>query len=179
MKRILVLGVLVGGIGLGFTATATAAQFLYKQAAGKQLVLHDSVRVPVGTATVYFQGGAVVSAGGLNEFIPYCALVVDRLSETSQRVPAGSYRIVKLFPYEDEDANLGSVNKLVGTRGWGFYKVGVNTEYYFMTRLKLASTTIPKLLYLDCGSLWDYSIGDHISVTEFKNAVGPWLSLAP
>ncbi|HEC11695.1 MAG TPA: hypothetical protein ENI80_00330 [Acidiferrobacteraceae bacterium] len=178
MKRMLILGVLIWSFGLSFGAMAGDDQLLYKQTASKQLVLHQPVRIPADTATAYFQGGAVVSANDLDEFSPYCALVVASVSETSQQVPAGRYRIVKLFPYDEEQSSLTPI-RVAGINGWVVASGDANTDHSFMTRIKLASITTPKLLYLDCGALWDYSIGKHITSEQFNYTVGSWLSLAP
>jgi len=178
MKRILILGVLIGSFGLGLGAMASDTQFLHEQTASTQLVLHQSVRIPAGTATAYFQGGVVVSANDLNEFVPYCALVVATVSETSQQVPAGRYRIVRLFPYDEEQSSLAPI-RVAGINSWVVASGDANTDHSFMTRIKLASATTPKLLYVDCGALWDYNIGRYITSEQFGYAVGAWLSLAP
>jgi hypothetical protein len=159
----------------GCATAGQAIDFLHRTPAGATLELRKAYEIPAGTASVYFQGGRVVSYVELDEYYPHCWLVSKRVAETVRAVAPARYRIRRVVYGEDDIVRrpLQLASNL--TIGGG----SPRTSYRFNTRLDLEPWGAPTLLYLECGQLADYAIGRHISVQEFRQAVGAYMSIRP
>jgi hypothetical protein len=67
---------------------------LFGQLTGGQFTLHREVSIAPGRVRLIFQEGT--ASQGASELQPRCELVVRRLLETPQTIPAGNYRIGKV-----------------------------------------------------------------------------------
>lgn len=56
--------------------------------AGSRLVLRQDISVPAGRASLFIQGGRVVSYSEINVYRAHCRLGVSRVKDTVQTVPA-------------------------------------------------------------------------------------------
>lgn len=162
-------------------AWAAQGGYLDKVSPGSRLYLNQGIAIPAHTATVYFQGGRVVSPADLDEYYPHCLLLSRVVGQQAQPVPAGEFEIRRVFRYDEEHSRVGPASvQVAGSRMTiGDSGNGGRTTYYFTTRLTLASTAFPNAMYFECRHLSDYAIGDYIRLAEFEQAVGPLWSLHP
>jgi hypothetical protein len=181
MKRLLTLiFALLGPVAMSLAAS----DYLYHTAAGSRLVLNQPIEIPAHTATVYFQGGRVVSPADLDEYYPHCLLLSRVVAEQSQAVPPGEFVVRRAFPYEEEHSRAGSepvhlAGLGIGIGVGGTAGGGARTSYYFTTRFELTSTSFPDAMYFECRHISDYAIGEHIREDEFSQVVGGLWNLRP
>jgi len=182
MKRLLTL--VFGLLGSVTLSLAAAGEFLYRTAPGSRLVLNQPIEIPAHTATVYFQGGRVVSPAELDEYYPHCLLLSRVVGQQPQPVTPGEFAVRRAYRYEEEHSRLDSepvhlagfgIGVGIGAAGGD----GARTSYYFTTRFELAPASFVDALYFECRQISDYAIGEHIRVDEFKQVVGNLWSLTP
>lgn len=180
MKRVLLSFIIM--VGGGQAAANDQQEYLYKVPPGTRLVLQQPVTIPLGTATVYFQGGGVVGEDDVDEYYPHCALLSRVVGVVPQTISAGTFTITRVFPFEEEHNTSSRMLRHYAGSGSGFITVGLGvasaeTTYYFATRLLLQADAIPDIMYLECRQMSEYDIGDHLRISEFKQAVGSLMSL--
>ncbi|HEC12375.1 MAG TPA: hypothetical protein ENI80_03855 [Acidiferrobacteraceae bacterium] len=180
MKRVILSFILI--VVGGQAAADDQNQYLYKLSPGTRLVLQRPVVIPLGTATVYFQGGRVVSEDDVDEYYPHCALLSRVVSVLPQTVAAGTFTITRVFPFEEEHNTSGRMLPRYAGSGAGFIAVGLvlasnETSYYFSTRLLLRADAMPDIMYLECRQISEYDVGEHLRIGEFRQAVGSLMSL--
>ena len=85
------------------TGVREGSPYLHRSLApGDRLVVNETITVPHGARTVYFQGGAPQPARGLSIWYPSCRLVLADASDTDRTITGGVWRISGFQLFEQD-----------------------------------------------------------------------------
>lgn len=153
--------------------TGDAAR-LFTVKPGAILRLNRAVTMPAGTATVYLQGGRLRSYAGRDLYRPNCEFMVRTVAEKPRVIQPGDFTVTRVIHGADYYASNGMVAALGASTGFDGAPM-----YSFVTELQLHSNAQPDVLRLSCSQVADYSIGEYVSLRDFKLAVGRYFTLIP
>jgi hypothetical protein len=153
------------------------AAWLYAVKPGATLRLNKVITMPAHTATVYLQGGRFRSYSSRDLYRPNCEFVVRTVAEKPRQVQPGDFAVTRVTHGEDYYAAAAMVAGLGISVGVG--DASPSNTYNFVTELTLHSDSQPDVLYLSCAQVADYPTGEHITLGEFKQAVGSYFTLIP
>jgi hypothetical protein len=127
-----------------------------------RLLLHKPLTVP---------GGTTVATLGKGDRL--CELEIRTLSTERRQVQPGEFRITQVAQYTaPEVAGLLMIPNLP--------PIGLDDSVaWYDTRLYLASTTQPEVMYLTCGQRADASRREPLTQGDFADIVGDHMTLAP
>ncbi len=145
-----------------------AKPYLYNIPVGTRLVLEQPLQIPLGSASVYIQGGATPTYWALDQYYPHCLFLVATVAETPRTVPPQTFTVTRAVYGEEVFSQLpihvAGLSIHVGSDG-------AQTVYLFQTRLYLQSDTYPDVMYIECAQAADYALGDHLTVAEAQAAL--------
>jgi len=168
MKRIASIAILLLLVGCQATGRAPAEPLLhehYRQ--GGQLTLNQPVTIPVQRARTYLQGGAEIGEKQVARLEPICELEVRTLRDTPVTVKPDIFSVVRVRLNEDGSEGFSS------SFSFGFGEALIK----YVTELRLQSPRQPDVLQLVCSHHEYASRGHYMSVSQFQQAVGKYLSI--
>jgi hypothetical protein len=151
---------------------------LFDQLSGGQFLLHQAVSIQPGTVRVIFQQGSV--SRGASELQPRCELEVRRILETTQTIPAGSFRIGKVRGMQ-RFVRRQSERVMLAAAGDSFLLADdTSNEWYMYTyRMQLMSDQsqheAPTLV---CGGAYNFAFyARYPTLQEMRDALGDHATL--
>ena len=135
---------------------------------GDKVLLNKPLTIPVQRARTYLQGGHEIGAQQVDRFEPNCEFEVRTLRETRVEIAPDAFIVNRVRNYEEGSEGFFSSFQL-GVRSSATIK--------YQTTLKMSSERQPDVLQLVCSWEETASRGHYLSVEQFKNAVGAYISL--
>ncbi len=141
--------------------------------AGAKLTLNRDLTIPAGRASVFLQGGQLVTYAELNGYHPHCRFELRTIKDVAQTVTADTFVIERV---------RRDVVHSVGTDGAqrvrAFDHDGGPTFVVYATMLDLRTPAQPDVLRLTCGQWDDPYRATHLTVDEMRKALGGIFTLA-
>ncbi len=148
----------------------------YLVPAGSTLKLTRDLTIPANQVAVFLQGGEVIPSDRINQYYPHCKFELRRRLDTPQAVPPDSFEITQVV--QEIGHSVASEGQQVARMSVG---IGINigltggdgaSLQTYITRLVLRSTRQPEVFRLSCGQAALPHEGEHVSISEMRQALG-------
>lgn len=149
--------------------------------AGSTLKLTRTLSIPANQVAVFLQGGEVVASDRINQYYPHCKFELRRRLDTAQTVQPDTFEITKVVQEIGHSVALDGVQLAGVSVGIGV-NIGMRggdgaTLQAYSTRLSLRSGRQPEVLRISCGQSALPHEGQHVSISELRQALGDVLTL--
>ena len=148
----------------------------YTAPIGSQLVLNQTLKIPAHYASVYIQGGEIMTYGKVDHYYPNCELELSTVSEKPQQVVPDSFTIYKVVQ-DNQTVSQGPVKVaglgllMLASGGGGGGDGGSDLDEY-STIMYIRSDLQPEVLSLNCQHWEDQTDTGHLSIQQVKTTLG-------
>lgn len=187
MKRVWFFAALSGFALAGCQAleeNRAAYSRLHDIPAGSTLELHAPVEIPADKRNVYIQNGEHVAYWHLDQWYPYCELILRGLPAHERQVHPDTFVIERSQRYYDMHGDVRA--PMLAGLGVGFeFGVGAAnggddggpSPWLYITELQLRSQRNPAVEKLLCGHLQDPPLAEYLTIDQVRKAMGDLFTL--
>ena len=169
----IVLGIVTGCASAGSQRELPAYKVLIP---GSTFRITEDVLIPLKRARVYFQYGNITPRIMVDQYQPNCHLFSYIVADAEQVIHPDVFRVVSVKRetqlVQARSINLAS-NHLKGLSL--FDKEALPMAEIFLSRFSIESSKNPNIKRLECEAWRDINFGQHLSLTEIKQATGKYL----
>lgn len=164
-----ILSVLLLAVSLGLSTTGFAAK-KNKISKGARVTLHQQVTIPANRASIFIQGGRVLSYSAVDLYHAHCKFEVRTIAKTPRVIKPGSFTITKAWEME---AGLKRPMLVASRFGGG----GSGGSITFSTYMRLSSAEQPEVIMLTCEIFGPANLTEHLTPAEIRQALGKVLTI--
>lgn len=150
---------------------------LFRDLRGGTFELHREVAIAPGYAHIVLQDG--VAAHGADEYEPRCELVVKRVMDTPQAIPAGTYRIGTVLGLR-RYVNRPAGRTLLAAAGNGIRLTDSSSNEWYMDtyRMQLLSEEHENPPALICGGAYNFPFYvRYPTLQQMRDSLGEYATL--
>ena len=149
--------------------------------AGSILTVNKPLTIAANEAGSSLQFNKQVRPQELDKWEPYCQLVVKTLIREEKRIPETDFRITRVVSDEEPFTRLKKSKRVMiaSTDETLSFLSSSNSNYTWLikTYMYLESDEYPDIYRIVCGQVWDGYTSRRLYMTEFKEAVGDFITL--
>lgn len=141
---------------------------------GSTLELQRPLEIPARRRNVYIQNGELATYWHVNQYYPYCELILRHSSDAARTLQPGEFLVTRARRIVDMNAGLAP--RLVAVSVNGGDDNGPSPWLYAL-EMYVQSERNPDVERLICGSLQDPTIADYPTVDEIREGLGGLFTL--
>jgi len=166
MKNILMLFILSSLVGCNYPQSYSEIK------PGARLIIHQTLTIHAGSASIMLQHGKVITASQLDPYHPRCWFISQLLKATSQKITPGVFNIIRVRQY-DEVVQRPASGYLLASM---FSTLGL-TAVDYMTEFELQSAQQTGITRLICSHWEDPDDAEHLTAKQIQSALGAYTSI--
>ena len=149
--------------------------------AGSVLTLHEPLPVRARESRVALQFGQQVHETNLDRWQPYCEVITKTRLSHDKQIPQGDYRFKRVSRHTEPYTRLRKSSRhMLASAGGDLSTLynGQDRTLLYKTSFHLESGDYSDVNKFVCGQLRTGNNGHRLSMFEFRQAVGNYLSIA-
>ncbi|MGD8796658.1 MAG: hypothetical protein PVH51_07380 [Thiohalophilus sp.] len=141
------------------------------------LVLQESLSIPAGKVSLWFQDGRQRLSRDVDRYEPNCKFETLKMQDSEKTVNPDSFRIYKVVRWDDyamqpiKLAASGTSMRVLMADGGSVTHLNVTTEMF------LRSENQPDVYRLVCSQWEDAADAEHVTINQMRRALGNTFSL--
>jgi hypothetical protein len=180
MERLLFVALILILTGCASPKPVKTSTLLADTPTGSVLSLHTSLPVLAHESVTSFQFGRLVTPSELDRWHPYCEVVLKNRSAREKQIPRGNFRIKRVVKHTEPYSGLKQTGRHMlasaGSDLYGLYS-GQQQTWLYKTSFHLESGGYSDVKQFFCGQLRNGYTENRISMLQFQQAVGSYLSI--
>jgi hypothetical protein len=144
----------------------------YSVPLGSELILHREITIPPDQTSVYLQYGQIAASREIDFYRPHCKFELYKISTKSRVVKPDTFVVIKIVD-QREDVSVG----VPAYASLGLSYVDGPLHLTYSTAMYLKSEVQPDVFRIDCKRWDDPAIGEYLSISEMREALGDYITL--
>lgn len=149
----------------------------YSVPVSSRLILHKPVDIEPEQVSAWFQYGKHLPKKQLNYYYPHCKFETWTKLDTAKVVQPDTFIIHKVVRWDDYAAQPVQLAGLGLGIGFSFGGDGGPAHLNMATEMFLRSAQQPDVYRLICSHWEEPSRGNHLTISQMRQALGEWFTL--
>lgn len=144
----------------------------YSVSLGSELILHREITVPPDQTSVYLQYGKIAASRDVDFYKPHCKFELYKISTKARVVEPDTFVVIKIV---DQREDVSVARPTYASLGFSYGDGPLHLTY--STAMYLESAVQPDVFRIDCKRWDDPVIGEYVSISEMREALGDYFTL--